>query len=316
MLLFASMLAVAAAVLPSSEILAPGPHGDLKGSLVRAKDFSAPIVLIIPGSGPTDRDGNSPLGINAGSYRLLAEGLAAGGVSTVRIDKRGMFGSAEAVPDANEVTIDDYVEDTRAWMKSSRDTTNAECIWLLGHSEGGLVALATAQDENGICGLILVATPGRPLGDVLKEQLHANPANRPFLPQADAAIDALAGGRRVDGADLPGPLKALFAPAVQGFLISAFSQNPAQLAGRFSKPILIVQGEEDLQVRMTDAEALKAATPSADLVRLSGTNHILKTVPPNDTAANIATYADPSQPLAPGVVEAILNFILAHKEKD
>jgi len=192
MFLFASMLALSTAVLSSEELRAPGPHGDLRGSLLRSEDSTAPVVLIIPGSGPTDRDGNNPLGIKAGSYRLLAEELSAEGVSTVRIDKRGMFGSADAVPDADAVTVDDYVDDTRAWVKVIRDKTGADCVWLLGHSEGGLVSLAAAQEEDAICGLILVATPGRPLGEVLREQLHANPANAPLLPQADAATDALA----------------------------------------------------------------------------------------------------------------------------
>ena len=316
MVLLASMLGLSAAVLSSEEIRAPGPHGDLKGSLVRAEDPTAPVVLIIPGSGPTDRDGNSPLGITAGSYRLLAEGLGANGISTVRIDKRGMFGSARAVADADAVTVDDYVNDTRAWVKVIRDTTGMDCVWLLGHSEGGLIALAAAQEEDAVCGLILVATPGRPLGEVLKEQLRSNPANAPFLSQANTAIDTLAAGKRVDTADLPAPLVPLFAPALQGFLISAFSLDPAKLAERIFKPVLIVQGEADLQVGMPDAEALEAAAPSADLVRFPDANHVLKAVPPNDAAANIATYADPSLPLAPGVVEAIAHFVKAREGTD
>ncbi|TYR35691.1 alpha/beta fold hydrolase [Mesorhizobium microcysteis] len=310
------MLGISVALLASQDIRAPGPSGDLKGSLVRAEDPTAPVVLIIPGSGPTDRDGNSPLGVTAGSYRLLAEGLLAEGISTVRVDKRGMFGSADAVPDANAVTINDYVDDTRAWVQVIRETTGADCVWLLGHSEGGLVALAAAQEEDAVCGLILVASPGRPLGDVLREQLHANPANAPLLPKADAAIDALAAGNRVDETDLPAPLVPLFAPTIQGFLISVFSLDPARLAERVSKPVLIVQGDADLQVSMSDAEALEAAAPSADLVRLPDTNHALKAVPPNDPAANVATYSDPNLPLAPGVVEAIAQFIKVPEGRD
>lgn len=312
-MLRASMLALATAALPSQDVSAPGPDGDLKGIWTEASDLSPPVVLVIPGSGPTDRDGNSPLGINATTYRLLAEGLAARGVSTVRIDKRGMFGSADAVSDPNAVTIEDYVSDTRAWVRAIRDTTGTDCVWLLGHSEGGLVALATVQEEEDVCGLILVATAGRPLGDVLKEQLRANPANVPILPQAEAAINALATGRRVDAADLPLPLAGLFAPAVQGFLISAFSLDPVELARRVTKPILILQGESDLQVGVHDAEALKAATPCAELVLLSSTNHVLKAIEPNDAAANVATYANPDLPLAPGVVDAIADFLLSDK---
>ena len=316
MLVLTSMLAAGGVASPSEEILAPGPDAELHGTLTRAKDPAAPVVLIIPGSGPTDRDGNSPLGINAGSYRLLAEAFGAKEVSTVRIDKRGMFASAEAVPNANAVTIDDYVHDTRVWVRAIREKTETDCVWLLGHSEGGLVALAAAQEEQAICGLILVATAGRPLGDVLKDQLRANPANAPLLSQANAVIDTLAAGERVDSADLPGPLAQLFAPSLQGFLISAFFLDPAKLAESVAKPILIVQGESDLQVGLSDAEALKAAAPSAELVRLPNTNHVLKAVGSDDRAANIASYADPGLPLAPDVVDAILNFMVRTARTD
>lgn len=315
MFLFASVLVLAAAALSSQEISAAGPFGELRGTWTKASDAAAPVVLIIPGSGPTDRDGNSPLGISAGSYRLLAEGLGAEGIATVRIDKRGMFGSADAVPDANAVTINDYVSDIRAWVKSIRSTTGSDCIWLLGHSEGGLVALATAQVEPQICGLILVATPGRPLGEVLKEQLRSNPANVSVLSSADAAINTLAAGKHVDHIELPTPLAPLFDPAIQDFLISAFTLDPAELARHVAKPILILQGERDLQLGIPDAMVIKAAAPSAKLMRVPNTNHVLKTVVSDDPPANIATYSNPDLPLAPGIIEVITDFLRSERTR-
>ena len=160
------------------------------------------MMLIIPGSGPTDRDGNNPLGVKAATYRLLAEGLAERGIGTVRIDKRGMFASAAAVADGNAVTIDDYVADVGAWIGAIRKETGVSCVWLLGHSEGGLVALAAAQKLPDICGLVLVSAAGRPLGDVLRTQLQANPANAPILPQAMAAIESLEAGKHFDVAGM------------------------------------------------------------------------------------------------------------------
>src|ERR1700733_15432573 len=141
---------VAAAVAAPMEtsIEAPGPAGSLKGTLLAPDVRSGPVVLIIPGSGPTDRNGNSPAGVLAATYQLLAEGLAAQGVISARIDKRGMFGSAAAVPDANAVTINDYVADIQAWSRVIRERTKAPCVWLLGHSEGGLVAMAAAKNPD------------------------------------------------------------------------------------------------------------------------------------------------------------------------
>jgi alpha-beta hydrolase superfamily lysophospholipase len=290
-------------------IEAAGPQGPLAGTLLRAPGGQGPVGLIIPGSGPTDRDGNNPLGVKAASYRLLAEALAQQGVTTVRIDKRGMFGSAGAVSDPNAVTIPDYVTDTAAWVSAVRAETGASCVWLIGHSEGGLVALAAAQQVEHLCGVVLVATAGRPLGDVIKAQLRANPANAALIGAADAAIDQLAAGNKVDVSAMPPPLLPLFNPGVQGFLISAFALDPAQLAARTGLPVLIVQGDRDLQVSVADAERLKAANPAAALKIMPGVNHVLKTVASDRPADNFATYAAPDLPLAEGIAAAIADFM-------
>jgi uncharacterized protein len=307
----AAAIALAAAAPPAGEELtAPGPEGLLRGTLVRAAPPSASVALILPGSGPTDRDGNSPLGVAGASYRLLAEGLAGEGVSSVRIDKRGMFGSAAAVADANAVTLGDYVADVRAWVAAAVAATGAPCVWLIGHSEGGLVALAAADaGVEQVCGLVLVAAPGRPLGDVLRAQLRANPANAPLLDQAFGAIDRLERGERVDASGLHPALMPLFAPPVQGFLISLFAADPARLLAGYSGPVLIVQGEEDLQVTAEDAARLAGARSDAQRLLLPGVNHVLKEVPAGDTAANLAAYRDPNRPLAPGLAAAIADFL-------
>jgi uncharacterized protein len=207
--------------------------------MLAAANRDAPVVLIIPGSGPTDRDGNSPLGIRASTYRLLADGLAEAGVTSVRIDKRGMFACAAAVADADAVTITDYAADVRSWIATIRARTGRRCVWLLGHSEGGLVAEVAAQYASDVCGLLLVAAPGRPLGQVLRAQLKANPANAPVLAEAIAAIDSLEAGRSVDVTGMHPALLALFRPSVQKFLINAFALDPAELLRGYPNPVLV-----------------------------------------------------------------------------
>ncbi|EMM0037533.1 MULTISPECIES: alpha/beta hydrolase [Klebsiella] len=287
---------------------AAGPKGPLKGTLLTPNQKTTAIVLIVPGSGPTDRDGNNPLGVHASPYRLLAEGLAAKGFATLRIDKRGMFTSAMAVEDANAVTIADYVDDVRAWVKVLRRQMYNPCIWILGHSEGGLVALASAQEED-VCGVVLIATPGRPMGEVLRGQLNANPENEMLLKQALPIIDALEHRRRVDITNMHPALQNLFNPSVQGFLINAFSYNPCQLISTISKPVLVLQGQRDLQVKDTDARLLKAANPQASLVILPNMNHVMKEVISDDRKVNIASYAEPALPLAPGLIDSIEHFL-------
>ena len=301
-------LLIAAAAVAAIPVTAPGPQGSLEGTYVDAGK-GAPVVLIIPGSGPTDRDGNNPLGVTAAPYRLLAEALATKGVSTVRIDKRGLFGSKAAVADPNKVTIADYATDTHSWVAAIRKRTGANCVWVLGHSEGSLIALAAAQDPQGICGVVSVSGAGRKLSDVIREQLRSNPANAPLLDSALPALDSLEKGQHVDVTSMNPALLKLFAPQVQDFLIDDFRHDPAKLAGALKVPLLIVQGERDFQVSTADAKALAAAQPKAKLVLVPAMNHVLKDVASDDRSANMATYADPSLPVDSGLVDTIANFV-------
>ena len=304
-----TLAALAAVTAPMTT---PGPNGDLAGTFVDAGKGS-PVVLIIPGSGPTDRDGNNPLGVKAAPYRLLAEALAAKGVSTLRADKRGMFGSKAAIADANDVRIADYATDALKWVDGLRKRTGAKCVWLLGHSEGAIVALAAGQQPQGVCGLILVAGPGRKLGAILREQLQANPANAPLLPRAMAALDSLEAGKTVDTTAMPAALMPLFNAKVQPFLIDLLAQDPAKLAAATRLPMLIVRGGKDIQVAAADLAALDAARPDAVVLSPPNMNHVLKDVAGDERASNLATYADPDLPIDPILVDAIAEFVKARR---
>jgi pimeloyl-ACP methyl ester carboxylesterase len=279
--------------------------GELRGTLVNTRD-SDPVVLIVPGSGPTDRDGNGPLGLNTDAYKLLAEGLAEERIATVRIDKRGMFGSA-AAGDPNAVTPEAYVADIHAWIDAIKAERGSDCVFLLGHSEGALMVSLAAQGREDVCGLILVAGVGRKMGDVLRQQLRDNPANAPLLDQALAALSELEAGRRVDTTNMHPALLSLFAPQVQGYLMSVLTIDPVDAVHRANKETLILQGKTDLQVSVDDARLLNKARKTK-LQMIDGMNHVLKEAPA-DRAANLATYADPSLPLAPRLVSRIEDFV-------
>lgn len=305
-MIFQTLLAAASIV--ATPIEAPGPSGPLAGTLTDAGKGS-PIVLILPGSGPTDRDGNNSLGVTAAPYRLLAEGLAQRGISSVRIDKRGLFGSKAATANPNQVTIADYVADTHAWVASIRSATGAKCVWVLGHSEGALIALAAGQKPEGICAVITVSGAGRKLSAVMREQLQANPANAPILAPALETIAALENGKTVDATALPAPLQPLFNAAVQPYYIDMFAQDPAKFAGLLTVPLLIVQGDKDIQVTVEDSKVLAAAQPKAKVAVLPNVNHVLKLFAGDDRASNFATYADPSLPIAPAVIDTVAGFV-------
>lgn len=285
--------------------LSAGAGGVLKGALIQPAPVEA-AVIIIPGSGPTDRDGNNAIG-RSGSYRMLGQALAERGIASVRIDKRGMFTSA-AAGDPNTASIALYTEDMKAWIAATRAATGASCVWLAGHSEGGIVALASSG-HSGVCGIVLLAAPGRKLGDTIREQLRSNPANAPLLQQAETALAELEAGRKVDVSAMhPALAQGLFNPATQDFVMDLLRQDPAAMVKRTKLPVLVVHGGHDLQVTAADADALSKARPGvvrADFPRMS---HVLKDAPA-DRGGNFASYADAALPLIDGLSDRIAAFV-------
>lgn len=310
--LFILAAAAPCAAQPPGEV-AIGPEGhQLHGTMLMpaTRSLHGEPVLILAGSGPTDRDGNNPLGVTAAPYRMLAEALAARGIPVLRVDKRGIAASSGALGSEESLRIETYADDALAWAARLRADTGARCVWLLGHSEGTLHALVASQHPDGICGLILVSPVGRRLGDVIREQL-AVPQLAPIRDRAMQILAELEAGRPVADVGTDRLLLALFRPSVQPFVISMLAVDPAELAHRFRRPILVVEGTTDLQTSVADAQRLAAARPGITLRLIEGMNHVWKTAPA-DRAGNAATYGNSSLPLAPGLAEAIAGFVEAN----
>lgn len=300
-------LAALIAVQPTeTPVSIPTDRAPLHGSLLSPEGETRAAAVIIPGSGPTDRDGNQPPAIRAGYLKQLAQALAEDGIASVRIDKRGVGASAFAATAEADLRFDHYAADARAWAAEAARATGQPCAWLIGHSEGSLVALAAAAaDDTAICGVISLAGAGRPAHQVVAEQFAVLP--EPLRSQAVAALESLAHGRTVEAP--PSELASMFRSSVQPYLISWLALDPAKMARSYAGPLFIGQGTTDLQVPVGDAEYLAAARPDAALAIWDGVNHVLK-IAPEDRAANAATYADPDLPLAPGVADDVATFIL------
>ena len=269
-----------------------------------------PAVLIVAGSGPTDRDGNSA-GIPGAndSLKQLAQGLAKQGVASVRYDKRGI---GQSVPTSGpalreeDLVFGDFVNDAAAWVRQMQGDRRFAGVGLVGHSEGAIIALAVAN-STPVGAVVTLAGPGENLADVLQRQVRANPANPPELvAEVDRILTELRAGRRVTS--VPPVLAALFRPSVQPFLISAIRYDPARLIKAVKAPVLIVQGERDLQVTPDDARRLAAADPQARLLLIPGMNHLLKQVG-DDLALNQRSYGDPTVTFSPALLPAVVPFL-------
>lgn len=280
------------------------PGGQLHGSLLLPQSKApVPVVLIISGSGPTDRDGNNPEGRND-YLRRLALLLAANDIASVRYDKRGVASGLPLAPDERMLNVESYVSDAVAWGNQLRQDPRFSQLIILGHSEGALVASLAAPDA-GAAAMISLAGSGRPVDEVLREQLKERmPAA--LLPRSEQIITSLKAGHL--DTNVPEPLQLVFRPSVQPYLISLFRQDPAKAYAALRMPVLIVQGRNDIQVGVKDAQALQAAQPKAEVALIGGMNHVLRIVP-MDMKAQVASYRNPNLPLADALGKRLVTFI-------
>ncbi|MFV3283858.1 alpha/beta hydrolase [Pseudomonas sp. NY15356] len=280
-------------------------QGVLHGSLLLPQEQTPPpVVLILAGSGPTDRNGNNPASGRLDNLKRLALLLAGEHIASVRFDKRGVAASQPATPDERDLSVERYVADVVAWGRMLKADPRFGPLILLGHSEGALIA-SLAAEQAGASAVITVAGSGRPVADVLREQLAQRlpPAQ---LAQGNAVIDRLQAGQTT--LDVPAPLREVFRPSVQPYLISLLRQDPAAAFARLPMPALILQGRNDVQVEVADAERLKAAKPDAQLVVIEGMNHMLR-ISPRDMSQQRDSYRNPALPLARELGERIVAFV-------
>jgi pimeloyl-ACP methyl ester carboxylesterase len=264
--------------------------------------------LLIAGSGPTDRDGNTPLipGAN-NSLKLLAHALAQKGIASLRYDKRGIGASREAFTAEENLRFDTYVEDARAWLRLLRQDSRFSTLVVIGHSEGSLIGMIAAE-EGSAQGFVSLEGAGERADRLIRRQTEAQSLEPATKERIDQILAELVAGRSIE-VDEP-DLQTLFRPTVQPYLISWFHYDPQSEIGKLKVPILIVQGSTDIQVGSEQADALGKGAPGAQTMRLEGMNHVLKKAPA-DRRANMAAYSDPKLPLAPRLADGIAEFIRA-----
>jgi pimeloyl-ACP methyl ester carboxylesterase len=279
----------------------------LHSTLLLPKDTTKPmpIVLLISGSGPTDRNGNSPMlkGKN-NSLLMLAEGLAANGIASLRYDKRGVGESAGAMVAEADLRLDTYVDDAMSWCEQLRKDKRFSAVIIAGHSEGSLIGMLAAK-RCSADGFISISGAGRSAADILRTQL-AGKLSPGLATQSEAIIKNLEAGKMTENP--PPELDAIYRPSVQPYMISWFRYDPAKWVAALTVPVLIVQGTTDLQVTVDDAKRLAAANPKAKLILIEGMNHVLKEVP-DDRDKQIASYSNPDLRLAPEFLVGIVDFV-------
>jgi uncharacterized protein len=273
-----------------------------------------PGVVLVSGSGPTDRDGNNTLVPDRiDLLKQIAELLAEAGIASLRYDKRGI-GASTSKPNGSIAELErffsweNFVGDVVAAQAElvKHDEIKPYATALLGHSEGGLLVLAAAPTivKNPPHGMVLVATPGRKLAEILRAQIGRGAPN--LVAPAERAIAAIEATGHVP-ADLPRELGALFPPYAGPFLQRLLAFDPAQALAASRLPCLLLQGAADRQiVPMEDVQPLIDALGKRDA---SGEAVIIPAASHNLKLAQWPTDAGFAGPIAPAAATKLTSWM-------
>jgi pimeloyl-ACP methyl ester carboxylesterase len=282
--------------------------GNLDAVLTVPADLERPpVALLIAGSGSTDHDGNGPQAKPA-TLKKLAEQLAERKIATLRYDKRGAGGWKPEFGRPEDFRFKDYVDDAASLVNYLRESGKFSRVIVIGHSEGGLVAILAAR-QVPVDRLVLLMTAARRQGDLLKAQLERRQIPPDVLEPILKAIDNIMAGQIVD----PPPRGFAIAPSMQPSLASSFITDPIDPLKSINKPILIVGGGRDLQVARLDFAALSAASPLAKTLWVPDMNHVLIDV--TDDADNMAAYSQSDRALDTTMVDTLATFINADEKR-
>ena len=306
----------AAFSIPGDEsVLIPSIGFNLAATMTRPKNVTAaPAVILIAGSGPTDRD-ETVAGIPV--FGHLARDLVAAGFAVVRYDKRGVGQSGGR---AESATIADYAEDARQallWLEKQKGIDKNR-IALVGHSEGGLVAMLTAGRERGkVAAMVLLATPSANGNDIVLEQQKHMLSKMPIddaQREEKIALQEKINKAVIKGTGWTDIPEAARRVADTPWFYSFLTFNPERAMDDTRQPVLIVQGELDVQVMPEHADHLaqmarerKGAKVPIEVVKVPGVNHLL--VPA--TTGEVTEYQSlgPDAKVSPQVTSAIVTFL-------
>jgi len=302
-----SILILFSTLLSSQEVLKeeisinPLVSGELA---IPQTDKELPLVIIIAGSGPTDRDGNQAAMKN-NSLKFLAEGLNNNNIATFRFDKR-IFKLVKN-PDFKEedARFDDFVKDIIDMVNHFNQDKRFSKIIIAGHSKGSLQGMVAINQGARADAFISIAGAGQSIDRVIVQQIGKQ---QPFLKEDTE--NGFAELRQKGEIEVYNPfLESIFRKSVQPFMLSWMQYDPQAEIASLTVPVLILNGTEDVQTDESEARLLHQAKPDALFFLIENMNHVLKEVIPGDTMDNGRAYNEPQRPVVPELIEKMVYFI-------
>ena len=259
------------------------------------------LVILIAGSGPTNRDGNQ-IGLTNNSLKLLAESLVKNGIAVYSYDKRIFAQMAAGKLDEASLTFDNFIEDAKDVIHFFKNQKKYHTITIAGHSEGALIGMVAANGNADA--YISIAGAGRSIDEVLLEQIGKQ---APFLKEeVEKNLATLKSGNTFESKNQM--LASLFRASVQPYMISWIKYHPQNEIKKLQIPTLLINGDKDIQVSVQDAQLLQQAKPDAQLQIIPNMNHIFKAIKGDDTE-NKASYTNPELPICTELTSIITTFI-------
>ncbi|MFC4636172.1 alpha/beta hydrolase [Dokdonia ponticola] len=273
------------------------------GTLLQPKEGANDLIIIIPGSGPTDRNGNLQLSRN-NALRLLAEKLTASGIATFRYDKRVLTLLKRGNLEEEKLRFEDFVKDAVSTVNYFRDRNKYQNIYIVGHSQGSLVGMIAAQQSN-VTGFISLAGPGKSIDNTIVSQIALQ---MPELKEnAQEAFTQLKENGKVKS--YSPALASIFRKESQPFMVSWMQYIPTEEIKKLQIPVLIINGTNDVQIDTKEAEDLKQAKPDAKLVLIKDMNHVLRIIESTDALENTKSYNEANRPISQELTDVITSFI-------
>lgn len=305
--------AICTVVAQEREVVIACDWGDISATLNTPEAGCDVAVLIVAGSGPTDRNGNSGQSLNTYTYKMLSDNLVKSGIAVLRYDKRAIGRSRLNDPATiPNLVFDDFVDDA-ARCVDYLHSEGFKKVVVAGHSEGGEIALHLALREDvAVDGLVLLCCPGYPMDQILNAQLSAQlvPQHVGLMVTATTIIKRIKAGESVPVESIPQELLSLFHPSVQPFLSSSMAFDPAELMSRVEQPTLVISGGRDIQVTKENAERLMAGAKRGEHIHFEQMTHILKDADTNDRIQQLVNvYVNANLSLTEGLSEAIIKFV-------
>ncbi|MDT0688532.1 alpha/beta hydrolase [Salegentibacter sp. F188] len=265
------------------------------------EDNAFSLVILIPGSGPTDRNSNQPMMKND-AFKKMAHRLAEEGISSFRYDKRIINMNQLGIQE-KDIRFTHFVEDANAVLDYFSKNKGYKRIIVAGHSQGSLVGILAAKDKADA--FISLAGAGRSIDKIITEQI----ANQlPDLREnTRVALDEIK--QKGSTTNYHPFLESMFRPNVQAFLASWIQFDPALEIVKLDMPVLIINGTSDIQIKTKESELLKEARPDSEMAIIDNMNHVFREIQGNDQLANSKSYNEPNRPLHPKLIPIMTDFI-------